>query len=183
MKFPTILITAIAAASIGQSVPIVATAEQAPAKPSKKEMRGTPVGEIHGGPAGSPFRDKAFGRMSKIVVRSGAWVDAVRCEYDDEGAIDKGTNHGGDGGHETVIDLKPGETLVRFSGTLRESGDEVVIGSLSFKTTERTIGPIGEDTTGKKFALDAPKGREICGFQGRSSSTLDAIGMVCRPLR
>lgn len=153
-----------------------------PPKKDKASKRGTPTGKVEGGTGGSEFRDKATGRLAKVTARGGSWVDAVRCTWDDDGDLDDGTNHGGSGGEETVLKLEPGESLVQVSGTLLTMDDTTVIGSLSFKTTKRTVGPVGESTDGKTFTLDAPKGQEICGFQGRSSDYLDAIGLVCRPL-
>jgi len=116
-----------------------------------------------------------------VTVRGGSWLDSVRCTWEDEGDLVKSDNHGGDGGEATVIKLEPGEFLIQVSGVVLKQDDLTVIGSLSFKTTKRTIDPIGETTEGPKFTLDAPPGQEICGFQGRSGDYLNAIGMICRP--
>ena len=144
------------------------------------KIKGTPTGKIHGGDEGSPFRDKARGRLAQVIVRAGSWLDSVRCVWEDEGAMEKGDTQGGDGGDETVFKLEPGEALIQVSGVLLKQGDSTVIGSLTFKTTKRTVGPIGKVLDGPKFSLDAPKGQEICGFQGRGGDYLAAIGMVCR---
>ena len=152
-----------------------------PPKKGKATRQGTPTGEVQGGTGGREFRDKALGRLTKITVRADEIVDAIRCTWDEEGGPEDGINHGGLGGSKTIVTLEPGEALVQVSGTVTQ-GDIVVIGSLSFKTTKRTIGPIGGSPDGKKFTLDAPKGQEICGFQGRNGDYLDAIGLVCRPL-
>ena len=144
------------------------------------KIKGNPTGPIHGGPEGTPFRDKARGRLAEVIVRGNAWLDSVRCVWEDEGAMEKGEVHGGDGGNETIITLEPGEALIQISGVLQTQGDTTVLGSLTFKTSKRTVGPIGKGLEGPKFTLDAPKGQEICGFQGRRGDYLYAIGMVCR---
>ena len=145
------------------------------------KAKGTPTGKIHGGSDGTPFKDKARGRLAQVSVRGGSWLDSVRCTWDDEGQLEKGDTHGGDGGDETVLKLEPGEALIQISGVLLEQGEMTVVGSLTLKTTKRTVGPVGKTLDGPKFTLDAPKDQEICGFQGRSGDYLSAIGMVCRP--
>ena len=52
----------------------------------------------------------------------------------------------------------PGEALIQISGVLLKQGDTTAIGSLSLKTTKRTVGPIGKVLDGPKFALDASQG-------------------------
>lgn len=149
-------------------------------KPLWKE-KGKPAGEIHGGATGQPFKDRAWGRLAEVTVRGGSWIDSIRCSWEDEGELVKGDVHGGDGGGDTVIKLEPGEALIQVAGVLLPQGDSSVIGSLRFKTTKRTIEPIGKTTDGPGFTLDAPQGQEICGFQGRQGDYLTAIGMICRP--
>ena len=156
-------------------------AVQAADKPLWK-VKGDPTGEVVGGKVGTPFRDKARGRLKQVSVRGGSWLDSIRCAWDDEGTIEKGETHGGDGGDELVITLEPGESIVAVSGVIRGDDDEAVIGQLTVRTNKRTLPPIGKTTEGRKFTLEAPKGQEICGFQGRSSGFLHAVGMVCRPM-
>ena len=144
------------------------------------KIKGTPTGKIHGGHEGSPFRDRARGRLAEVIVHAGSWLDSIRSVWEDEGAMEKGDTQGGDGGDETVLKLEPGEALIQISGVLLKQGDTIVVGSLTFKTTKRTVEPIGKVLDGPKFTLDAPKGQEICGFQGRRGDYLTAIGMVCR---
>ncbi len=150
--------------------------------------KGAIVGDLRGGKEGTSFQDEAQGRMAQVKVRGGWWIDSVTSTWND-GKVDKAsTTHGGSGGDEQIIDLQPGESLIQIAGVIREDGDrqiqldQVVIGSLTFKTNRRTIGPIGTSTQGAKFTLDAPKGQEICGFHGRSGPFLNAIGIVCRPI-
>ncbi len=165
----------------GDFFPAASVAQGGPAdKPTSKE-KGKPTGEVHGGADGQPFKDRAWGRLAEVTVRGGSWLDSVRCTWEDEGDLVKSDNHGGDGGEATVIKLEPGESLIQVAGVVLKQDDLRVIGSLSFKTTKRTIEPIGETTEGPKFTLDAPPGQEICGFQGRSGDYLNAIGMICRP--
>lgn len=149
-------------------------------KPLWKE-KGKPTGSVHGGADGQPFKDRAWGRLAEVSVWGGSWLDSVRCSWEDEGEVVKGDTHGGDGGDETVVKLESGEALIQVSGVLLEQGDQTVVGSLTLKTTKRTVGPIGKTLDGPKFTLDAPKGQEICGFQGRSGDYLVGIGMMCRP--
>ena len=159
-----------------------------PARPVSQEP-GTPAGAIEGDEGGKAFQDQAKGRLARVVVRGGWWVDSVACTWADaDGEEDDGPTRGGEGGTERVLTLRPGESLVRVSGVIRADGDrgvrvgQEVIGSLTFKTTRRTIGPFGETTEGRKFTLDAPAGQEICGFRGRAGQYLNALGIVCRPI-
>lgn len=145
------------------------------------KAKGTPTGEVHGGTQGTPFKDKARGRLVQVAVRGGQWIDSIRCTWEDEGELEKGDNHGGDGGDEVVIKLEPGEALIGISGVLLKQDDATVVGSLTFKTTKRTTSPVGRVLDGPKFTVAAPTGQEICGFQGNQGDYLNAIGMVCRP--
>ena len=169
-----------AALGLGQLLNSPAAAVAGADKPLWKE-KGKPTGAIHGGSDGQPFKDRAWGRLAEVSVRGGSWLDSIRCSWEDDGELVKGDTHGGDGGDETVVKLEPGEALIQVSGVLLKQGNETMIGSLTLKTTKRTIGPIGKTLDGDKFTLDAPPSQEICGFQGRSGDYLVGVGMMCRP--
>ena len=161
----------------------ITVAADEPARPAARRDRGTPAGAIEGGEAGTPFQDRARGRLAKVTVRAGSWVDSATCTWlDARGWEDPGSVRGGTGGEPQVLTLEPGESLVQVAGIIRGDGDEAVVGSLTFKTTRRTVGPFGETTEGRKFTLDAPEGREICGLRGRAGDYLNAVGILCRPI-
>lgn len=149
---------------------------------------GRPVGEVRGDPRGVPFRDEARGRLSRVVVFGGAWIDSIACTWSDGRADAVGALRGGDGGVEQAVDLEPGESLVQVSGVIREDGDRgahlghEVVGSLVIRTNRRTLRRVGEGTTGRRFNLEAPKGQEICGFRGRTGEYVNALGILCRPI-
>ena len=170
----------------------------AAARPAGSVSRdpGKPTGVIEGDAKGTAFQDKARGRLARVIVHGGWWIDSIVCTWTDaQGEEDEGSAHGGIGGEDHVLTLEPGESLVQVAGVVRADGTatvrgdrdtfrigQAVVGSLTFKTTKRTIGPFGETTQGRKFTLDAPRGQEICGLRGRAGQYLNAVGIVCRPL-
>lgn len=143
---------------------------------------GEPAGPIVGDERGDEFRDEARGRLMRVTVRAGAWVDSIACTYSNGKAEVAGARHGGDGGDEREFDLEPGESIVGVSGVTRKLADgSTAIGSLRLATDRRVLGPVGATNPGEPFALDVPAGREACGFRGRSGRYLRALGIVGRP--
>jgi Jacalin-like lectin domain len=154
----------------------LATADDKP-KPGK----GSPSGEVYGGDGGESFRDRAQGILKGIKVRSGDLIDSIQCLWAEGGETNTGDLHGGEGGEEAEIKLEDGEYVTRISGVIVKLEDLKIVGSITIKTSKRTLGPYGQGTDGEKFEIEAPKDEEICGFRGRSGAYLDAIGIVTRP--
>lgn len=136
-------------------------------------------GEIHGGDGGDEFTDEPAGRLATISIRAGGWVDAIGCEWEAGGKTARTSRHGGMGGTEEVVHLDPGERLARVSGVLHANG---WIGSITLVTSrDREWGPFGQTSDGPRFDCAAGPGEEICGFRGRSSAYLNALGFLVRP--
>ena len=73
-----------------------------------------------GGSRGTPFADPApTAQISKVVIRCGQKIDALRLEYADGTST---VRHGGTGGRDDWLDIEPGQLssqtllscLVRF---------------------------------------------------------------------
>ncbi|MFN8483755.1 MAG: jacalin-like lectin [Anaerolineae bacterium] len=127
-----------------------------------------------GGSGGAPFTDDLTNvvRLAQIIIRHGAWVDAIQCSWEMlGGSLSVGVQHGGNGGVADVITLAPDENITRISG---RSG--VYIDQLVITTTKRTCGPYGGNG-GIPFDLSPAPGATI-GFFGRSGLYLDALGAL-----
>lgn len=124
----------------------------------------------HGGTRGTAFNDshriEDWGRITRIVVRSGSKIDALTVYY----ANNSWTTHGGSGGRPSVISLEKDEYIIKVSG---RAGS--VIDQLTFFTSKgRTLGPYGGGG-GSPFSLDF-QGQVLHFFTGRSSKKINRIG-------
>lgn len=125
----------------------------------------------YGGTGGNPFSDDLTEvcRLSKLVIRSGARVDAITAVWElSNGTTRTGTRHGGTGGNEQTITFTKGETIIRVEG---RSGSE--LDQITFFTSDgRKFGPYGGGG-GNPFTFT---GSPVNGFFGRSADRVDAIG-------
>ncbi|XP_048128151.1 jacalin-related lectin 4-like [Rhodamnia argentea] len=129
-----------------------------------------------GGHGGSPWEDGDSTGVREIIVKGGSAIDSITVEYDKNGSVVQGPRHGGDGGHKTLkIKLDyPREYLISFSGYFGDISGYTLVRSLTFRSNEKTFGPIGVED-GKYFSLPST-GRKIVRFHGRSGLYLDSLG-------
>lgn len=126
----------------------------------------------YGGNGGGDFADDPgqFARLRKIVIRHGAWIDAIQGVWDVEGVPIESAQHGGNGGGASTIELAEGEMITRVAG---RSG--VYIDTLTFTTSHgRVFGPYGGGGGSPFPDIVAKDG--IIGFYGRSGAYLDRVG-------
>lgn len=135
----------------------------------KRVLRATGT---HGGNGGVTFTDAPppDSRLSRIILRSGARLDAIQMEWTRaDGSVVQGVKHGGGGGTEHIIVLANNESIVRVEG---RSG--TAVDCLSFHTNMgKVYGPFG-GSGGSSFNEDLPHGLRCC--YGRSGALVDQIG-------
>lgn len=131
------------------------------AQASQKPLTSEEIGEN----IGVSFDDKtsvSYGRISKISVGSGWWLDSLQCTYkDSQGNEYLGTKHGGDGGSKYMIDLTPDEKIIKviigygaFTNLEGSGVEELTFSIFNSETgSERTCGPYGR--SGCSPAMDA----------------------------
>lgn len=128
-----------------------------------------------GGGGGSPFEDPiappGLVSIRQIVIRSGAYVDAIATTYVRRDGSTVTQSHGGGGGEAHVINFHPGEHI---TGVFGRSG--AYLDNIGFMTTDalgirRSYGPFGGGG-GTPFVLN----RDVISFAGRSGGLIDAIG-------
>lgn len=113
--------------------------------------------------------------VSKILVRSGEWIDSIQLVANGRHL----ERHGGSGGSERQLVLDPTERILEIRGDVifGVSGG-FYIGRLKIITESQTFtaGVRG----GIPFRYPIPKSVKLCGLWGRSATYLDYIGIICR---
>ncbi|MDB5895616.1 MAG: hypothetical protein JWQ88_3147, partial [Rhodoferax sp.] len=136
---------------------------------------------IFGSASGTAFTDTipAGFKLTGLTVRGGWWIDAVQ----GLGSPSNLAFHGDVGGNQYDLTWATGEFLVRLYG---QTGSGGMVAQLSFVTnTGRVLGPYGTGQgqgTLTAFDFTVPAGRKVYGFVGRSSTGLNAIGVLHGPV-
>ena len=142
-----------------------------------------------GGMGGAAFDDlnqlgliPSTTRIIGLIVRSGAYIDSINPIFvvgDGNIALPK---HGGDGGSEHRIGMKPGEFITEISG---RSG--AFVDSLTIETSlGRRLGfggPGGGPVAGYEMPPEEDGRQEVVAFFGGSGVYLDRVGIHTRPHR
>jgi hypothetical protein len=127
--------------------------------------------QTFGGDGGASFDDSGvndgWGRITKIVVRHGDGVDSIGLAYANGNYL----NHGGTGGTESNINLKPDEYIVGVEG---RSGDR--LDQITFVSNMKRYGPYG-GKGGSPFSVSF-KGQVLRFLFGRSGTRIDRIGFT-----
>jgi serine/threonine protein kinase len=129
-----------------------------------------------GGAGGNLFSDICEDYVRGIRVRAGYWIDAVQliCRSGSQPL------RGGAGGTEQTFWLRPGEYVTAIRGSALAPNLPYVF-SLQIRTTYRSS-PVygnGGPTKGSvPFAFVVPAGRRFAGLWGKSSRSVDALGVV-----
>ena len=154
---------------------------------------------VSGGNGGSEFRDTPSGaQIRKIVVHHGSYVNTIEVHYDDGNVFSHGVKAAP---HVDSFVLGPGDFLIGIkgkTGNLDQDGGPYVE-KISFVSNSGNQSPTwgGElpdpnllnqldiqvggarNFVGEAgFAYNAPAGKSIVGFYGRSGDYIDQIGIL-----
>ena len=137
------------------------------------------IGDPVGGNGGKLFDDTAripdSSKVTKVLVRHGELIDAIRIVHDD---VDLDW-HGGEGGHEEFFQLAPDEYIISISGQYGQFIDSLYIHTSTGRVSKLCFGGRGGH---KSYNFTAPDGYEIVGFFGRSGQWIDSIGVIARKI-
>lgn len=135
----------------------------------------TATTRLFGGGGGAPFQDPGpvpeLSRITRIVIRSGTYVDSIATTYLLPDNSSQTFSHGGQGGTEHVIDFESGEHIIAVVGRSGDLLDNIAFLTEDPRGVRRTYGPFGGNG-GAAFIVNA----DVNGFFGRSGSLIDAIG-------
>ena len=141
-------------------------------------MGGSRLGGGIGGVLFDGYQIPSDARLREIQVMSGWYIDSLRLLYSGpDGEIQGLALLGGKGGERHRFRLEVGEWLIGISGRCGTYVD-----SIRFHTNWRispTYGGPGGDT---EYLFLAPEDGEVVGFWGRADWSLDAIGILVRPV-
>ena len=140
------------------------------------------VSDAYGGKGGNPFNEiptpRCNSALSKVVIRSGKYIDAIELTYvsNEDGSYSTLPRLGGNGGHESAfdIDVRGGEKIKSIQVRSGEFVDH-----LNFTTNKGRSVAFG-GYGGSQFSI-----AETCdlqGIYGRAGEYLDAIGFICADL-
>jgi hypothetical protein len=142
-----------------------------------------------GGPGGAPFDDLtdlgldgATIRIVGLIIRSGAFIDAITPIYLDGGGQLALPKHGGDGGLETRFGLRSGEFITEISGRSGQFVDSLTI-ETNLGARIGFGGSGGGPVEGYEFPPDTESPQEVVAFFGASGVFIDRIGIHTRPHR
>ncbi|GJN28434.1 hypothetical protein PR202_gb16557 [Eleusine coracana subsp. coracana] len=157
------------------------------------EPRGVASVGPWGGSGGQPFymRDQSAPLLRSITLYYSSVIHSLACEYSlaGDGSLNRmagpwGLPHSfGSRAVRAMIELSAGEHVTAMEGTMAHFGSvpDVVITSLTFRTSAgRMYGPYGSES-GARFSIPAAGHYCIVGFWGRSGWLLDSIGVYMKP--
>ena len=137
---------------------------------------------VIGGRGGRAFSDSqipADARVTEVRIQAGDRVDSVQMVYAlSDGRTVAGPLHGGSGGRPNVFTLDSDEYITGISGRYGDNID-----SMRIQTNKRTTPLYGGRGGDRDFRIDVPGGHQAVGFAGRAGDYLDAVGLVCAPIR
>lgn len=132
---------------------------------------------------GSPFRisppsipppPAARFRVTKVIIRHGAYIDAIGLEYEVNGTT-MGEMAGGDdpGAMLEEFPLMPGEFIVGIAGRYGNYVDSIII-----QTNQRFSKRYGGRGGDMRFNYTLWPNEEVVGFFGRNGNYIDALGCI-----
>ena len=135
--------------------------------------------KINGGSGGVPFVDMVApgGRITSITIRSGAFIDSIKVNYQyRNGNKVFGTQHGGRGGSPKTFVFRNGEYITTLGGRSGKYVDSIYINTNQGRSM-RWGGGGGENA----FRVNATASTPILGIWGQSGRFLDAIAVIQKP--
>lgn len=140
-----------------------------------------------GGPGGSAFDDltdlglnASSMRIAGLIVRSGQFIEGITPIYldgDGQLALPK---HGGDGGLEMRLGLRPNEFITEISGRSGEFLDSLTL-ETNLGARVGFGGPGGGPVDGYELPPDVDGQQEVVAFFGASGTLIDRLGIHTRP--
>jgi hypothetical protein len=130
--------------------------------------------------AGDPNNSYLKSTLISITISSGALIDAILCSSVDE----KGNSGspfgsiGGNGGNKKVLDLLPGEFIVRITGKYGQYLEYLYIQTSGSRSQYVEFGNLNSNATGR-FDYQAVDGYKIGGLViDTDSKYITALGVV-----
>ncbi|MCP4430820.1 MAG: hypothetical protein GY806_07580 [Gammaproteobacteria bacterium] len=129
---------------------------------------------LYGGNGGTPFVDMASpgGRVSMVVIRSGAYIDSIGFTYRHGNNVTQ-RSFGGNGGNRSIFKLTSGEVITEFGGKSGRFVDSIYI-----RTSKGRFRKWGGGGGSRSFKFKGTTNNPIVGIWGRSGAYIDAIGVV-----
>lgn len=137
---------------------------------------------FYGGPHGSWFSDLPTltdilaPRVSTIVLRGGARIDAVGITLTDGTSF----THGGSGGDEVKLTLDDGEYWTEAVVCQGKKNDHTRIFSIQVSTSSGRTLKAGTSTE-ECVTFTAPDGWQVVGFTGQADDEVDQLALVYAP--
>ena len=113
----------------------------------------------------------AGGRVTKVVIHHGLYVDSIGVTYD----TGLSSLHGGIGGTREELVLDPGEFIIGIAGRCGELVDSIII-----QTNKRFSKRFGGSGGTVHFDHVCWPNEELAGFFGKAATLLVAIGCIFR---
>ena len=132
-----------------------------------------------GGVGGQVFTDDpkipSASRVIEVQIWAGSTIEGIRMIHETaDGAKRELDWHGGGCGQPRVFTLRSNEYITGISGRCGS-----LVDSLRIHTQTRQSPEYGR-SGGQEYHYQAPPDTEIVGFYGRSSSIVEAIGVILR---
>jgi len=147
-----------------------------PSNGSTDSPTSTPwISPVYGGSVGTEWDDfeEGNGRITKIIVRHGWWMDSIEACYKVSGC----KKNGGDGGVQSTFELNDDEHVIKISGTFRFYS---YVYTMQFFLNTGRVSPIfgGEKGEGSDDFTIKKDGMVVSHFFGYSDEYLNQIGAV-----
>lgn len=136
-----------------------------------------------GGRGGTAFLDKVpvGGRLSKVDIRCGGYIDSIQATYIVDGAPQLGPQFGGNGGELRTLNIGADEYIESIKARVGEFIDGLQFTLRDTKTNATRVWPgVGQfvgGTGGHEDEISAAPGMRVVGFWGRCGLYVDALGI------
>jgi hypothetical protein len=119
-------------------------------------------------------------RIAALIVRAGQFIEGITPIYlDSKGGVGL-PKHGGDGGLETRLGLRPGEFITQIEGRSGQFVDSLTV-ETNLGARVGFGGPGGGPVEGYEFPPDTDGPQEVIAVFGASGQFIDRLGIHTRP--
>lgn len=133
--------------------------------PGERNLDKLPIALTVGGTGGKYWSDGKSGRITKVSVRCGAEVDAIKLTWENG----EGEWHGGTDGKEVSWNVPENEKIVKIKGRCGSRIDQ-----LQFITDRKTMSPVFGGDGGNEFNIDAGS-NELISINGKAGKRIDQL--------